>query len=182
MLSNPADHPPMAALLSGFPPVARADARVLILGSMPGQRSLAEQQYYAQPRNAFWYLMGELFGAGPALPYPARLLRLQQCGIALWDVLARCRRRGSLDQHIEPGSIEVNDFNAFLARHPALGHICFNGQTAARLFSRQVLPGLQGAERLRLLRLPSSSPAMASLRPEQKLAHWAVIRNQLLSS
>jgi len=182
MLARPAGHSAMSELLTGFPPVAQADARVLILGSMPGQRSLAEQQYYAQPRNAFWYIMGELFGAGPALPYPARLFRLQQSGIALWDVLARCRRRGSLDQHIEPGSIKVNDFNAFLARHPALGHICFNGRTAARLFSRQVLPGLEGAERLRLHTLPSSSPAMASLRPAQKLAHWTVIRNQLLSS
>ncbi len=98
---------------SSFPPVARADARVLILGSLPGQASLAAQEYYAQPQNAFWPLMGDFFGAGRALPYAERLERLQHSKIALWDVCASATRPGSLDQKIDFASVVPNDFARF---------------------------------------------------------------------
>jgi double-stranded uracil-DNA glycosylase len=165
-----------APLSVGFPPIADARARVLVLGSLPGVKSLQMREYYAQPYNAFWRIMGELFSADPTLEYPARLVRLRAHGIAVWDVLAAGEREGSLDAAIVPASIVVNDFNAFFERHPRIGLICFNGNTAAGLFRRKVLPGLDskwaGIERQTL---PSTSPAYASLRFEQKLARWAAV-------
>ena len=119
------------ALSVGFPPIADARARVLVLGSLPGVKSLEMREYYAQPYNAFWRIMGELFGAGPELAYAARLARLRAHGIAVWDVLAAGEREGSLDSAIVPASIVVNDFNAFFERHRRIGLICFNGNTAA---------------------------------------------------
>jgi len=163
-----------AALSVGFPPLADAAARVLVLGSLPGVKSLQMQQYYAQPYNAFWRIMGELFGAGPELDYAARVERLRACGLAVWDVLAAGEREGSLDSAIVPASIVVNDFNAFFERHRSVRSIYFNGNTAANLFRRKVLPGL-APEWAAIERhaLPSTSPAYASLRFEQKLARWS---------
>jgi len=166
-------------ILTGFGPVARADARVLVLGSMPGVRSLAEGQYYAQPRNAFWPIMGALFGAGPEVGYAQRLARLTGEGIALWDVLARCRRQGSLDQHIELASAVANPFVPFLASHPGITHIFFNGQLAFRLFTRRVAPSLPASRKLELTALPSTSAAMASLDRSAKLVRWQAVRKAL---
>jgi double-stranded uracil-DNA glycosylase len=164
------------ALSVGFPPIADAAARVLVLGSLPGRKSLELREYYAQPYNAFWRIMGELFGAGPTLEYQARLARLRAHGVAAWDVLAAGEREGSLDSAIVPTSIVVNDFNAFFERHRRIRLICFNGNTAAGLFRRKVLPDLT-PERAAIERhaLPSTSPAYASLRFEQKLARWAAV-------
>jgi len=157
----------------GFPPIARRDARVLVLGSLPGQESLRRRQYYAQPRNAFWPIMGALCGARPELPYPARTRRLAASGIALWDVCATAFRAGSLDASILAGSVVVNDFAAFLARHRRIRLVCFNGRTAAALYRRHVLPALPaGARALATLELPSTSPAHAALSPARKLARW----------
>ena len=157
----------------GFPPIADASARVLVLGSLPGVKSLEMREYYAQPYNAFWRIMGELVGAGPALEYPARLVRLRSHGVAVWDVLHAGEREGSLDASIVRASIVVNDFNAFFERHGQLRLICFNGNTAAGLFQRRVVPGLAPEwAALEQRALPSTSPAYASLRFEQKLARW----------
>src|SRR5574343_772220 len=111
--------------IRSFPPVAAPDARRLILGSMPGEASLSAGQYYAHPRNAFWRIMGDLLGAGPALPYPARLARLTAAGIALWDVVADCERRGSLDAAIVRESVQANNFRHFFAEHPGIEQIFF---------------------------------------------------------
>ena len=157
----------------GFPPIEDAAARVLVLGSLPGVKSLEMREYYAQPYNAFWRIMGELVGAGPELEYPARMLRLRAHGLAVWDVLAAGEREGSLDSAIVPASIVVNDFGAFFARHRELRLICFNGNTAAGLFRRKVLPSLEPQwAAIERRALPSTSPAYASLRFEQKLARW----------
>jgi TDG/mug DNA glycosylase family protein len=154
-----------------FPPVARADARALILGSLPGQASLAAQQYYAQPQNAFWPLMGEIFGAGRALPYGERLQRLIENRIALWDVCASALRPGSLDSDIDAASVAPNDFDDLLRQCPQIGLICFNGAAAERLFRRLVAPTLSFAPRT--IRLPSTSPAHASRSFAEKRAAWA---------
>jgi TDG/mug DNA glycosylase family protein len=155
----------------GFPPIARADARVLILGSLPGQVSLARVQYYAQPRNAFWPIMGRLFGAAPELPYEERLARLMENGVALWDVCAQGVRPGSLDHKIDAASVEPNDIAGFLAAHSRIGLICLNGAKAAELFRRKVAPTLAAAAPRKLI-LPSTSPAHAAMNFERKLEHW----------
>ena len=149
-----------AALSVGFPPIADAAARVLVLGSLPGVKSLEMGQYYAQPYNAFWRIMGELFGAGPELEYTARVARLRAHGVAVWDVLAAGEREGSLDSAIVRATIVVNDFNAFFEKHREIRAICFNGGTAAGLFTRKVLPSL-APEWAALERhsWPSTSPA-----------------------
>jgi len=165
---------PRVPLSIGFPPIADARARVLVLGSLPGRKSLQMQEYYAQPYNAFWRIMGSLFGAEPAMAYSERLERLRAHGVAVWDVLAAGEREGSLDSAIEPSTIVVNDFGEFFARHRAIRLICFNGNTAAGLYRRKVQPGLApepAAIETRVL--PSTSPAYASLKFEQKLERWS---------
>lgn len=161
-------------LIQGFPPVVASGARCLILGSMPGQASLQADHYYAHPRNAFWPIMGDLLGAGPALPYEIRLQKLTAAGIALWDVIAACERPGSLDADIVGPSVRPNDFATFLAAYPAIENIYFNGAAAETAFRRHVLPGLAHCP-LRLHRLPSTSPAHAARNYADKLAAWSVI-------
>lgn len=170
--------------VSSFAPVENPAARALILGSMPGVASLAAGQYYAHPRNAFWRLMGDIAGAGPDLPYEQRLARLRTHGLALWDVLHSCHRPGSLDADIDPASVIANDFAGFLARHPQVRLIAFNGATAEQSFRRHVLPGLSAdlRGRLTLLRLPSTSPAHAGMRYDAKLQAWRDALDSVRSS
>jgi len=161
-------------LLQGFSPVARPDARKLILGSMPGTASLDATQYYAFPRNAFWKIMGNLFGASPELEYPARLDVLMDNHIALWDVIAACHRPGSLDSAISEDGMATNNFNRFFALHPQISHVYFNGQKAAGLFTKKVLPGLE--REFSYTTLPSTSPAHAAKGYAAKLEAWSVLR------
>jgi len=161
----------MIEVSEGFPPVCEASARLLVLGSLPGVRSLQQRQYYAQPRNAFWRIMGEICGAFPQLSYGERLKRLRASGIALWDVLAAAERPGSLDSRIRRASMKVNDFEPFLGAHPRIGLICFNGRTAADMFARHVTPTLS-VPAPRAVVLPSTSPAHAGMPYEEKLRLW----------
>ena len=161
----------MQGTVHSFAPLARADARVLILGSMPGAESLRRRQYYAHPHNQFWPIMGELFGAGRELPYARRVERLLERGIAVWDVLKRCERPGSLDSAIVPGSEVVNDFAAFFRRHPGIRAVYFNGAKSESVFRRAVKARPARAD-ARCLRLPSTSPAHAGLTRAAKLAAW----------
>jgi double-stranded uracil-DNA glycosylase len=159
-----------------FQPIARSDAQVLILGSMPGIASLDAVQYYAHPRNAFWMICGELFGAGPELPYDQRLERLMDQRVALWDVYAGCERPGSLDSAIVDDTAELNDFATFLIEHPAIRTICCNGGKAHSSFQRHVWPNLgERAEGTKLYRLPSTSPANAGMSYADKLAAWQAV-------
>lgn len=156
-----------------FPPVADADARILILGSMPGPDSLRMKQYYAHRANRFWLICGELFDAGPLLPYEERLARLKHHQVALWDVIHRCSRRGALDTAIVESSIIANDFASFYAGHPAIRRVYFNGSKAESAYRRYVLPKLPANfGNLIYERLPSTSPANASVRPAEKLKAW----------
>ena len=162
------------SLLAGFPPVSTPAAHTLILGSMPGKASLTASRYYAHERNAFWRIMGDLLGAGPAQPYAERLLKLNAAGIALWDVIAVCERKSSLDADIVPASVQANDFQEFFAAHPGIERIFFNGAAAEASFRRHVLPGLANFS-FALQRLPSTSPAHAAQGYAQKLAAWSAI-------
>ena len=158
---------------SGFPAIALSDARVLILGSLPGLVSLARGEYYAQPRNAFWRIMEALFAIPATAPYAQRAQQLVQNGIALWDVCAAASRVGSsLDAKINLASVVPNDFVAFFAAHPSIRLICFNGATSEKLYLRLVQPGLSStAQSIPNRRLPSTSPAHA-ITPESKLQTW----------
>ena len=166
-------------IVCSFPPVSTPDARILILGSMPGKASLAAGQYYAHPHNLFWPIMGELFGAAPALPYAARLQMLQNAGVALWDVLKECFRESALDADIVEASIVPNDFAAFFMRHPQVAHVFFNGTKAADAFRRHVLPALVLPRMPQLHRLPSTSPANASIPRIERIARWQEVKHRL---
>jgi hypoxanthine-DNA glycosylase len=156
-----------------FEPIARADARALILGSLPGQMSLARGEYYAQPYNAFWRIMGELVGASPDLPYQDRLDCLKQHHIAVWEVCAAGFRAGSLDSAIQLSTVRANDFGTFLRTHPNINLICFNGRKAGEIFARKVRQEPRAVfERIRYASLPSTSAAHAGMPFPQKLALW----------
>ena len=156
--------------LTGLAPVSRPDARVLLLGSMPGAASLAQQQYYGHPRNHFWPMMAELFGFDEALAYPERLQALQRSKVALWDVLQHCERQGSLDSAIRNET--PNDFAGFFQQHQQLQLIAFNGKKAEASFRKLVLPKLVLPKACRLLGLPSSSPANAGIHQQVRLHQW----------
>ncbi|MBL8748734.1 MAG: DNA-deoxyinosine glycosylase [Planctomycetes bacterium] len=157
--------------VSSFPPVARADARVLILGSMPGEASLAAGRYYAHPRNAFWPILGALCGFAANAPYGRRLAALEANGIALWDVLQSCEREGSLDGDIVGATAVPNDFAAFFARHRRVRTVLCNGGTAARTFARVVRTSGLACDAV-VVALPSTSPAHAGRSFAEKLAAW----------
>ena len=151
---------------------------------MPGQASLSAQQYYAHPRNAFWPIMLALlqscdvsYSSASALDYSQRCSMLAQHDYALWDVLASCQRPGSLDSRIVRSSEQANDIVGFVCNHPRLKCIACNGRMAEKLLARHCQPALENLQsqgrQLRLITLPSSSPAMASLSLAQKHQVWA---------
>jgi len=142
-------------LKRNFPPVVDANTRVLILGSLPGELSLAHQQYYAHPQNRFWHLVGEVIGEPlPALDYAARLDTVRAHGIGLWDVVAEARREGSLDSNIRLHA--GSDLVGLIATLPSLRAVAFNGGTAARIGQRALA---QADVTIPVVLLPSSSPA-----------------------
>jgi double-stranded uracil-DNA glycosylase len=143
---------------------------------MPGLKSLEMQQYYAHPQNAFWPVMAALFGM-PVETYAQRVALIKENNLALWDVLKCCERHGSLDMRIDDDTIEVNDFPAFFRKHPSITHVFCNGTKAETEFRKRVLPVLPDEVRNRLAvsRLPSTSPAMASLPKASKIKAWKII-------
>ena len=163
--------PSPAQRKAAFPPSVDADTRLLILGSLPGDASIRQGEYYAHRGNAFWTLMGDVLGEDlRGHPYAMRLKRLRARGVGLWDVIESAQREGSLDGAIR--GAEVRDLGAFVARLPMLEAIGFNGKTAAMQGRRQLgdRPGLT------LIDLPSSSGAYASLSRAQKAERWAALR------
>jgi TDG/mug DNA glycosylase family protein len=154
-----------SSLLAGLPPVIDENIRVLVLGSFPGEASLAAARYYAHPRNQFWRLMSAVLEEDlVALAYPDRLTRLLQRHIGLRDVIERCHRSGSLDSAIR--NAKSNDF-AFLEQQcPHLKRVCFNGKTSGKL------EPVFAAMDYETVVLPSSSPANAQFSFDQKLALW----------
>jgi double-stranded uracil-DNA glycosylase len=155
-------------LLTAFPPILPAHPHTLILGTMPGIRSLQEGQYYAHPHNQFWQLMGDVYGAGPWLSYERRVDILKREGVAVWDVLQACEREGSLDSAIK--NPVINDFEGFYRDHPSIERVVFDSLTAEKLYKRLALPVVTKA--LDYRRVPSPSPAHARVSYEAKLALW----------
>jgi hypoxanthine-DNA glycosylase len=153
----------------GLPPIARTNARLFILGSLPGEASLAARRYYAHPQNQFWRLLDSVLGDDlHSLPYEQRLERLGEYRIGLWDVVGSAIRRGSLDQAIRLAN--HNRIGQLAHDYPDLEAIAFNGATAASI-GRKMMGELSHVE---LIDLPSSSPA--NTRPfAEKATAWAVI-------
>lgn len=156
---------------SSFPPVIAPDTRLLILGSLPGEASLAAARYYAHPMNQFWRLTGAVVGREdlPALDYDTRLTILLEAGIGLWDTVASATRQGSLDSAIREA--EHTPLADLVTRLPMLRAVAFNGKTSARIGRGQ----LAGAA-VRLVDLPSSSPAYAAMPFAGKREHWLALR------
>ncbi|WP_094289059.1 DNA-deoxyinosine glycosylase [Mycobacterium lehmannii] len=156
-----------SAVLYGLPPIVGDDAHTLILGNMPSVISLAAQRYYDNPRNAFWRIMGDVFGFAPDAPYEQRCAALTAHGIAAWDVLRSCQREGSLDSAVRPESMVPNDFQRFFDEHRGIEAVLFNGAAAEKNFTRLV----RVASDLRYRRLPSTSPAQ-TMPFADKLTIW----------
>jgi hypoxanthine-DNA glycosylase len=158
--------------IRGFPPIADRRAQVLVLGSMPSEASLAAGQYYAFRHNQFWRIAGEICGFAPDAAYAARQAGLKRRRIALWDVLESCVRPGSLDSSIREDSVRVNDFGTFLAGHPRIRRVCFNGRKAESAWRRHVAPTLSKSLNIEYRLLPSTSPAHAGMSYRSKLRVW----------
>jgi hypoxanthine-DNA glycosylase len=163
----------MSGIKIGLPPIARRDARLFILGSLPGDASLAARRYYAHPTNQFWRLVGQAIGEPlELLDYDERLRRLAGRGIGLWDVIASASRKGSLDQAIR--AAEHNALDRLNRDFPGIRAIAFNGAAASGVGRRL----LRDSAKLTLIDLPSSSAA--NTRPfADKAAAWAVLGKYL---
>ena len=165
-------------LVESFPPQVGTGCRLLILGTVPSVRSLELRQSYGHRFNLFWPFMGELFDAGPQLPYAERIARLHRRGIGIWDVLQRCERPGSLDSSIVVASEVGNDIPGLLASHRSIRAIALNGGRAQQAFRRHVLgrlgPPLR--ERVCVIDLPSTSPANASIPRATKFERWRALQ------
>jgi len=165
----------MGNMLVGLGPVVNSMTRVVILGSMPGGESLQRGEYYAHGRNRFWPVMEELFGIPRGAPYGARLRLLNEAGLGLWDVIASCDRRGSLDSDIVTSTEIYNDFNLLLSSHVGISRMCANGGKAYDAFIKRIIPGLDPglAARFDLVRLPSTSPANAAFSLTDIVKAWS---------
>jgi double-stranded uracil-DNA glycosylase len=154
---------------SSFPPVVDADCRILVLGSLPGEESLARQRYYANPRNQFWRLIGDVIGeALEPLAYERRLDTLLRAGVGLWDTVGSATRVGSLDGAIR--EVSANSLAPLVAGLPTLRAVGFNGGRSASLGMKQL-----AGSGLALVPLPSSSPAY-TLSFAAKLERWRALR------
>jgi hypoxanthine-DNA glycosylase len=156
-----------------FPAVVAHDARILILGSMPGVASLEAQQYYAHPRNQFWSILERIHGVETPQPYDQRLQMLRDHHLALWDVLHSCVRPGSLDAAIEHHTAAPNPLMELLRATPSIRRICCNGGTAHTALRRYFgLVLMRELPQLDIQLLPSTSPANASWSFARKLTAW----------
>lgn len=158
--------------MPAFPPIVGNNPKIIVLGSMPGKKSLDEQRYYAHPRNSFWWIMSRCFQFSESLGYAERLDVLKSNGVALWDVLHDCDRQGSLDNNIVRQSEVCNDFSVFLNQHATIRKILFNGAAAETIFKRHWSSLMTDEQCLQWQRMPSTSPAHAALTREDKQLIW----------
>ena len=168
-------------MVEALEPVATRDALVLVLGTLPGADSLKLREYYAKSTNAFWDIMGDLFGAVRSRPYGERVEILNRKGVAVWDVLRSADRVGSTDSGIIKGSEVANDFNGFFRGHGSIKRIFFNGGPAEGYFQALVMPHLAApCSRIPQRVLASTSPANTHMTRQAKIAEWQVIERDLL--
>ena len=166
-------------LVHSFEPIVGRDPRIVILGSIPGVVSLQAAQYYANPRNAFWAIIAELFRINIDGDYDSRIREIAQLPLILWDTLKACHREGSLDSNILQNQIEANDIAGLLAIHRGLRVIAFNGAASEKYFNKLEKHRLPTHHPIKLIKLPSTSPANAAMKFEQKLAVWRQLLDYL---
>lgn len=154
-----------------FEPIADPHAKILILGSIPGNRSLIAGEYYAHKHNVFWKIMADLLHFELNSSYEIKVQMLKSAHIALWDVLKSCKRVGSLDSNILPNSQTVNNLQYFFQQHQLISKVCFNGGKAENCFNRYVANTIRGNSK-QFIKLPSTSPANASISYGEKLKLW----------
>jgi len=166
----------MITQCNGFNFIAGREPKVMILGTMPSVQSMADDFYYAHPRNAFWPIMNTIFNQ--AIETQKDKIRLiEQSHCLLWDVLSSCERQGSLDSAIKKPV--TNDFERLFKQYPSLQTILFNGQAAEKLFKRYVVKSQRLPDHLSCYTLPSTSPANARLTLEDKRLKWQAIFLQI---
>ena len=158
--------------IKSFDPIINSNSKVLILGSMPGNESLRQQQYYAHPQNRFWNIMYMIFEKDVDSEYADKVKFLQERGIALWDVFKNCEREGSLDANIR--NEELNNIATLLEEHPRIKFVFCNGGKAYEQYKKKILPSLKRI--IPYVKLPSTSPANASISMDKKLHEWSKIR------
>ena len=159
--------------ISSFPPIIDKESKILILGSIPGVKSLEMQQYYAHPQNKFWKIICEIFNEEFTTDYTERIKILEKYHVALWDVIDTCERKGSLDSEIL--NEEANKIGELLHNYPNIKAIFCNGQKSYKNLQKILLKEFH----LPIIALPSTSPAHASLKYEEKLLSWQKIKNYL---
>ena len=165
----------------GFPPAYRNDAKLLVLGSLPGKRSIAQSQYYGHPRNLFWQILSSYIGIAADDDYCDRLQAALDNKIALWDVMASAQRPGSLDSSIDRSSVQVNPIPDLVANLPQLNTVILNGGAAMRYFKRAGFDEFCRSLGVAVEHLPSTSPAHAALSYEMKAAQWQLVIDKALS-
>ena len=164
-----------------LPPVINDQAEILILGSMPGKTSLKSGQYYAHPQNLFWRLLEDILHISRSFDYQERCACLVEHRIGLWDTVKTCTRSSSLDSDILDTSIVVNNVSKLLTTYCHINLICFNGKKAEQIFLRHIAPTLDHylLDSLKLVCLPSTSPANASILFASKLKKWSIIKREI---
>ncbi len=160
----------------GFQAILGASPAVLILGTMPSVASLASSQYYGHPRNSFWWIMSHLCDFDETLDYTSRVDKVKAGGIAIWDVIHRCHRPGSLDSAIDESTLQANPIAQLLDEHPTIKVIAFNGQAANKLARKHLKLNLFDCEQVCM---PSTSPAYAAMTRETKLDNWLTLKAYL---
>lgn len=155
--------------VSCFAPIVSLDSKILILGSIPGAKSIEYQQYYAHPQNNFWKIMFEIFGENFTNDYSEKIALLLNHQIALWDVIDSCIRKGSLDSEIR--NEQANDIALFLQQYPNIKVLFCNGQKSYK----NLIKTLGNDFPLQIIILPSTSPANAMMKFQEKLLHWSII-------
>ena len=159
--------------INSFEPVINKQSKIIILGTMPGVQSLEKQQYYANSRNQFWKIIYALFKSVSVTDYSDKKLFLLNNGVALWDVIDNCNRKGSLDSDIK--NEKANDFNTLFKNYPNIKTVFFNGQKAFKIFKKEV--GLEFVDK-KYITLPSTSPAY-TMSFDKKFESWKEILNEL---
>lgn len=156
----------------GFPPIIGKKPKILILGSMPSQKSLEKQQYYGHPQNAFWKIMSQIFDFPLDLDYSKKTKLIEDKGVSIWDVVHSCTRPGSLDSSIKKDTVIENNIPDLVAQNPSIKIILCNGGTAHQLFQKHFKVWIKNNPNIEIIKMPSTSLAHASLNFKQKYEIW----------